>query len=179
MSRERKGQAMSDELTREQIEQIDALYRLATRANQSRAPVMALEQTYDESDLRDTLRSYWPQLRDMALRYLPAPAAPQPTHTDHPLRHWDRTCPACIREGEPTAGLLDELAFLLGRDAKPCPRWKLGVGDCNLTDCDSCRVTRALEAAAALSAPAGLPVDAIPFLCDKGMVVWQNDYDRL
>ena len=54
---------MSDELTREQIEQIDALYRLATRANQSRAPVMALEQTYDESDLRDTLRHYWPQIK--------------------------------------------------------------------------------------------------------------------
>ena len=22
----------------------------------------------------------------------------QPAHTDHPLRHWDRTCPACIAE---------------------------------------------------------------------------------
>ena len=26
----------------------------------------------------------------------------QPTHTDHPLRHWDRTCPACVAEGQPT-----------------------------------------------------------------------------
>ena len=24
----------------------------------------------------------------------------QPAHTDHPLRHWDRTCPACIAEGQ-------------------------------------------------------------------------------
>lgn len=22
-----------------------------------------------------------------------------PAHTDHPLRHWDRTCPACVAEG--------------------------------------------------------------------------------
>jgi len=22
----------------------------------------------------------------------------QPAHTDHPLRHWDRTCPACVAE---------------------------------------------------------------------------------
>src|SRR3990167_7485237 len=150
---------MSDELTREQIARIQ----------------LVLDKKLYDPDLKD-LVPILKKLCNMALR---SPAAPQPTHTDHPLRHWDRTCPACIREGEPTAGLLDELAFLLGRDAKPCPRWKLGVGDCNLTDCDSCRVTRALEAAAALSAPAGLPVDAIPFLCDKGMVVWQNDYDRL
>jgi len=22
------------------------------------------------------------------------------THTDHPMRHWDRTCPACVAEAE-------------------------------------------------------------------------------
>ena len=27
-----------------------------------------------------------------------AALAEQPAHTDHPLRHWDRTCPACIAE---------------------------------------------------------------------------------
>jgi hypothetical protein len=24
----------------------------------------------------------------------------EPTHTDHPMRHWDRTCPACVAEAE-------------------------------------------------------------------------------
>jgi hypothetical protein len=27
----------------------------------------------------------------------------EPTHTDHPMRHWDRTCPACVAEQEPVA----------------------------------------------------------------------------
>ena len=27
----------------------------------------------------------------------------QPIHTDHPARHWDRTCPACIAEGQNNA----------------------------------------------------------------------------
>jgi hypothetical protein len=27
-------------------------------------------------------------------------AAENPTHTDHPSRHWDRTCPACAAEAE-------------------------------------------------------------------------------
>jgi hypothetical protein len=26
--------------------------------------------------------------------------AENPTHTDHPSRHWDRTCPACLAEAE-------------------------------------------------------------------------------
>ena len=26
--------------------------------------------------------------------------AEKPTHTDHPSRHWDRTCPACLAEAE-------------------------------------------------------------------------------
>lgn len=30
-------------------------------------------------------------------------AGKEPAHTDHPLRHWDRTCPACIAEKEPTS----------------------------------------------------------------------------
>jgi hypothetical protein len=25
----------------------------------------------------------------------------QKAHTDHPMRHWDRTCPACVAEAEP------------------------------------------------------------------------------
>jgi len=50
--------------------------------------------------------------------------------------------------------LLRDVAFLLGRDAKPCPRWKKGVGDCDLPDCDPCRVTRAVnQLEAALDQP--------------------------
>ncbi len=30
----------------------------------------------------------------------PSTALPSVAHTDHPLRHFDRTCPACIKEGE-------------------------------------------------------------------------------
>jgi hypothetical protein len=26
--------------------------------------------------------------------------AEKPPHTDHPMRHWDRTCPACVAEAE-------------------------------------------------------------------------------
>jgi hypothetical protein len=26
--------------------------------------------------------------------------AEKQTHTDHPMRHWDRTCPACVGEAE-------------------------------------------------------------------------------
>jgi hypothetical protein len=34
-----------------------------------------------------------------ALRQAIAEAESQP-HTDHPVRHWDRTCPACVAEAE-------------------------------------------------------------------------------
>jgi hypothetical protein len=30
-------------------------------------------------------------------------AQPEQAHTDHPMRHWDRTCPACVAEQEPVA----------------------------------------------------------------------------
>ena len=40
-------------------------------------------------------------LCDMALRSLASRSARGTiAHTDHPLRHWDRTCPACIAEGD-------------------------------------------------------------------------------
>lgn len=50
------------------------------------------------------------------------------SHTDHPLRHWDRTCPACIAESrvqyralfakhEPeTLKVLDSFIEVFGRD---------------------------------------------------------------
>lgn len=33
-----------------------------------------------------------------------APPSPVAAHTDHPLRHCDRTCPACIAEGQAASG---------------------------------------------------------------------------
>ena len=58
--------------------------------------------------LRDKLRNnpwptsdpVWATLEIWAeeLCRLAAPAAAGPVHTDHPLRHWDRTCPACLKE---------------------------------------------------------------------------------
>jgi hypothetical protein len=37
--------------------------------------------------------------------------AEKQTHTDHPMRHWDRTCPACLAEAEkqePDVTLINE-----------------------------------------------------------------------
>jgi hypothetical protein len=32
--------------------------------------------------------------------YTESPQAEKQTHTDHPMRHWDRTCPACVEQAE-------------------------------------------------------------------------------
>lgn len=39
--------------------------------------------------------------------YVRSPSADAATHTDHPLRHWDRTCPACIAESAAQADARD------------------------------------------------------------------------
>lgn len=44
--------------------------------------------TSDESDLVNTLERAIEQ-------------AEKQTHTDHPMRHWDKTCPACVAEVQP------------------------------------------------------------------------------
>jgi hypothetical protein len=36
--------------------------------------------------------------------------AEQPVHTDHPMRHWDRTCPACVYESDISQERVDETA---------------------------------------------------------------------
>ncbi len=36
--------------------------------------------------------------------------AEKPAHTDHPSRHWDRTCPACVYESEISQKRVDETA---------------------------------------------------------------------
>jgi len=36
--------------------------------------------------------------------------AEKPAHTDHPSRHWDRTCPACVYESDISQERVDETA---------------------------------------------------------------------
>ncbi len=36
--------------------------------------------------------------------------AEKPAHTDHPSRHWDRTCPACVYERDISQERVDETA---------------------------------------------------------------------
>ena len=38
----------------------------------------------------------------------------KPAHTDHPMRHHDRTCPACQKDD------VEPVAYLAWRDGKPC-----------------------------------------------------------
>jgi len=33
----------------------------------------------------------------------------KPDHIDHPMRHWDRTCPACVYESDISQERVDEL----------------------------------------------------------------------
>jgi hypothetical protein len=33
---------------------------------------------------------------------------PKPDHIDHPMRHWDRTCPACVYESDISQECVDE-----------------------------------------------------------------------
>ena len=42
--------------------------------------------------------------------------AEKPAHTDHPSRHWDRTCPACVYESDISQERVDETAK---RDHEP------------------------------------------------------------
>ena len=39
------------------------------------------------------------------------PAAAAPSHSDHPLRHWDKTCPACLQEAAPSGPTEMELDY--------------------------------------------------------------------
>jgi hypothetical protein len=46
----------------------------------------ALRQAIEQAEKESTLR----EISDIG----------QEAHTDHPMRHWDRTCPACVAEAE-------------------------------------------------------------------------------
>jgi len=52
----------------------------------SRAAMTALRQAIAEAERESTLQ----EISDIG----------QEAHTDHPVRHWDRTCPACVAEAE-------------------------------------------------------------------------------
>ena len=50
--------------------------------------------------------TYWPMYwRSWQARA--ALASQQKAHTDHPMRHWDRTCPACQEEVKPVPAFID------------------------------------------------------------------------
>jgi hypothetical protein len=57
------------------------------------------EKRVHETDI--SLHEPW-DTSDMAHRSggLTVEQAEKQTHTDHPMRHWDRTCPACVAEAE-------------------------------------------------------------------------------
>ena len=57
----------------------------------------------------------------------------------------DAALTALREELEATRARLAEASFLLQRDAKDCPRWEDGKGDCDLPDCNPCRVRRCYE----------------------------------
>jgi hypothetical protein len=50
------------------------------------------------------------------------------THTDHPMRHWDRTCPACLAEQKEWVGLTDEERLHIGLLHADLGRGNLSVG---------------------------------------------------
>ena len=47
--------------------------------------------------------------------YQTAPTAVEPAHTDHPGRHWDRTCPACAIEPGMRHPNIQQLTWRLAR----------------------------------------------------------------
>ena len=48
--------------------------------------ITALRQAIEQAEKESTLQ----EMSDIG----------QEAHTDHPMRHWDRTCPACVAEAE-------------------------------------------------------------------------------
>jgi len=62
-------------------------YALAVRVLQS--------EVYAKLDERERA-----ECDELVRRGLGRASSSQPAHTDHPLRHWDRTCPACLAEGQ-------------------------------------------------------------------------------
>jgi len=49
-----------------------------------------------------------------------------PVHTDHPMRHWDRTCPACVYESDMSQERVDETAKDRQEDWYGQAQWQFG-----------------------------------------------------
>jgi hypothetical protein len=65
--------------------------------------------------------------------------AEKPAHTDHPSRHWDRTCPACVYESDISQERVDETAkheheFFCPRCGHCCREW-VGLTDEEINRC--------------------------------------------
>jgi hypothetical protein len=61
-----------------------ALEALDWRFSNADAAIEALRQAIEQAEKKSTLQ----EISDIG----------QEAHTDHPMRHWDRTCPACVAE---------------------------------------------------------------------------------
>jgi hypothetical protein len=65
--------------------------------------------------------------------------AEKPAHIDHPSRHWDRTCPACVYESDISQERVDETAkheheFFCPRCGHCCREW-VGLTDEEINRC--------------------------------------------
>ena len=64
----------------------------------------------DDLIMRGVAGEEYPIGRELFNRTYTFDTAPVPAHTDHPMRHWDRTCPACVYESDISAERVDETA---------------------------------------------------------------------
>jgi hypothetical protein len=80
-------------------------------------------------DAKDKVRALKDAAPQVSLNPLAGPAESAPAHNDHPLRHWDRTCPACIAESAPTPKEAD-----FGRKFLAAVRELVNGGPYDLTD---------------------------------------------
>ena len=62
-------------------------------ANDCLSTVHALTKAIEQAEKQQALDKKADNARELGLDY-------EPTHTDHPMRHWDRTCPACVAEDQ-------------------------------------------------------------------------------
>ena len=51
--------------------------------------------------------------------FFTAPPLPEPAHSDHPMRHYDRTCPACNEGATPSSEEVREMVERLRSPTEP------------------------------------------------------------
>jgi len=84
--------------------------------------ITTLRQAIAEAERESTLR----EISDIG----------QEAHTDHPMRHWDRTCPACVAEAdkqEPVAWMTDG-AERIRVGADRVTTWRDGNGNITMQE---------------------------------------------